>query len=270
MKRVINQIPSRTTSFFLKALPFFLIVLVYFYSSSVMTKENPNEKILPSFKKCITTMHKYIFEPSKRTGEYVLLNDTISSLKRLAVGVGISAVIALIFGIILGMIPYLNSLFSPLIWTFSLIPTMAMLPILFIVFGLGELSKVVLIILGIAPIMTREIYQRVSEIPIEEIIKVQTLGANSWQIITRVIIPQILPRLIDAIRITLGTAWIFLISAEAISATHGLGYRIFLVRRYLAMDVIIPYVLWITMLAFLMDFLLKKLNNKFFPWFSKE
>jgi NitT/TauT family transport system permease protein len=145
-----------------------------------------------------------------------------------------------------------------------------MLPILFIVFGLGEVSKVVLIILGVAPIMTREIYQRVKEIPSEQIIKVQTLGASTWQIITRVITPQILPRLIDAIRFTLGTAWIFLISAEAIAATEGLGYRIFLVRRYLAMDVILPYVLWITFLAFLIDFILKQFNKRLFPWFGKE
>ena len=69
---------------------------------------------------------------------------------------------------------------------------------LFIVFGLGGVSKIVLIILGIAPIMTREIYQRVREIPSEQIIKVQTLGASTWQIITRVITPQILPRLIDS------------------------------------------------------------------------
>ena len=54
-------------------------------------------------------------------------------------------------------------------------------------------------------------------------------------------------------RLGLGPAWIFLISAEAIASTGGLGYRIFLVRRYLAMDVILPYVAWITLLAFALD-----------------
>jgi NitT/TauT family transport system permease protein len=58
-----------------------------------------------------------------------------------------------------------------------------------------------------------------------------------------VILPQVMPRLLDAVRISLGAAWLFLIAAEAIASTDGLGYRIFLVRRYLAMDVIIPYVL---------------------------
>ena len=63
------------------------------------------------------------------------------------------------------------------------------------------------------------------------------------QVVYRVILPQVMPRLLDAVRISLGAAWLFLIAAEAIASTDGLGYRIFLVRRYLAMDVIIPYVL---------------------------
>lgn len=71
----------------------------------------------------------------------------------------------------------------------------------------------------------------------------------------------------DALRLSLGTAWLFLIAAEAIAATEGLGYRIFLVRRYLAMDVILPYVAWITFLAFLLDWLLVKTSRRLFPWY---
>ena len=56
------------------------------------------------------------------------------------------------------------------------------------------------------------------------------------------------------------------ISAEAISAEYGLGYRIFLVRRYLAMDTILPYVAWITLLAYLMDYALLRLSRWGFPW----
>ena len=65
-----------------------------------------------------------------------------------------------------------------------------------------------------------------------------------------------------------GPAWLFLIPAEAIASDSGLGYRIFLVRRYLAMDVIIPYVIWITCLAFVMDAGLSILQRKLFPWFA--
>ncbi|MCR6632789.1 MAG: ABC transporter permease subunit [Magnetospirillum sp.] len=150
----------------------------------------------------------------------------------------------------------------------SMVPPMAVLPILFIVFGLGELSKVVLIVIGVAPCLIRALEQRVGEMPAEQLIKAQTLGASTWQIVTRVVVPQMLPRLIDSVRLQLGPAWLFLISAEAIAAEDGLGYRIFLVRRYLAMDVILPYVAWITLLAFAFDFALKQLNRQAFPWLS--
>jgi NitT/TauT family transport system permease protein len=61
-------------------------------------------------------------------------------------------------------------------------------------------------------------------------------------------------------------ARIFLISAEAIASTGGLGYRIFLVRRYLAMDVILPYVAWITLLAYALDRILHFLSRRLFRW----
>ena len=59
---------------------------------------------------------------------------------------------------------------------------------------------------------------------------------------------------------------IFLIAGEAIAATGGLGYRIFLVRRYLAMDVILPYVMWITLMAFAFDLLLRFASQRAFRW----
>ena len=115
--------------------------------------------------------------------------------------------------------------------------------------------------------MIRSIAQAVIDLPREQIIKAQTLGASVWQMMMRVVLPQTLPRLVTAVRLGLVPAWIFLISAEAIASTAGLGYRIFLVRRYLAMDVILPYVVWITLLAFVIDRLLLMLSRRAFPWY---
>jgi NitT/TauT family transport system permease protein len=155
---------------------------------------------------------------------------------------------------------------SPAMAVISMIPPLAILPVLFIVFGLEEFSKVMLIVLGITPVMVRDLEQRAREIPVEWLIKVQTLGASSWTLILRVVLPQLMPRLLTALRLVLGSAWLFLIAAEAIASTEGLGYRIFLVRRYMSMDVILPYVAWITALAWFMDLLLKKLTSRCFPW----
>jgi NitT/TauT family transport system permease protein len=174
----------------------------------------------------------------------------------------------LVVGILAGLIPYAGRTLSPLITAVAMIPPLAVLPILFITFGIGELAKVVLIVFGIAPFILRDVQQRVSELPAEQLIKAQTLGASSWLIILRVVLPQVFPRLLDATRLALGAAWLFLIASEAIASTEGLGYRIFLVRRFMDMATILPYVVWITVLAFLADLLLRMVNRLLFPWYG--
>lgn len=267
MKKLINRHPGVVGRWALGLLPFVLIAIVYTMASDARLAENANDKVLPSATAMVDAMSRMAFEPSKRTGDLLLWADTVASLERLGIGVGLAALTGLIFGIANGTIPLVRAGFSPLITGLSLVPPMAVLPILFITFGLGELAKVMLIFIGITPFLIRDLQQRTQEIPEEQIIKMQTLGANTWQIIVRLVLPQIMPRLLSAVRLSLGSAWLFLIAAEAIAATEGLGYRIFLVRRYLAMDVILPYVLWITLLAFVIDFALNRYSRWRYPWF---
>ncbi|RYG30697.1 MAG: ABC transporter permease subunit, partial [Burkholderiales bacterium] len=131
---------------------------------------------------------------------------------------------------------------------------------------LGETAKIALIVIGITPVMVRDIAAYVASLPPEQLSKAQTLGASSWQIMIRIALPQAMPRLLHSMKLALGPAWVFLISAEAIASDVGLGYRIFLVRRYLSMDVIIPYVAWIALLAVLMDVALTLMGRRLFPW----
>lgn len=269
MKRLVNQQPGKVANAWLGVLPFVIIVAAYLIASDLRLTENPDDKLLPSMQNIGESISRMAFEPSKRSGDLLLWGDTLSSLTRLGIGIGISALIGLVFGIATGAIPYVRANLSPLITALSMVPPMAILPILFITFGLGELSKVMLIVIGITPFLIRDMQMRVRELPAEQIIKAQTLGASTWQLIIRVILPQILPRLINAVRLSLGPAWLFLIAAEAIASTDGLGYRIFLVRRYLAMDVILPYVVWITLLAFFTDVVLRGLSAKMFPWYRR-
>lgn len=270
MKRLINQSPSRVWRIGLALLPFALLLLLYISASEARLAENSYDKLLPSFEQMGDAMYRLAFEPSKRTGEYLFWQDTGSSLQRLGIGMLIAASLGMTFGLLTGGLPLVGATLSPLLTVISLVPPMALLPILFIVFGLGELSKVALIAIGVTPFIARDIQKRTLEIPREQLVKAQTLGANSLQIILRVLIPQLLPRLIDAVRLSLGTAWLFLIAAEAIASTDGLGYRVFLVRRYLSMDVILPYVAWITLLAFVIDYALVKISRLAFPWHAQQ
>ncbi len=247
--------------------PFVLLILLYVMGSDARLEVNPNDKLLPSLSQIADGLERMAFEPSKRSGEYLFWQDTASSLSRLGVGILIAAMLGLSIGLLSGALPMFTASLSPLLTVVSLIPPLAILPILFIVFGLGEVSKVALIAIGVAPFIARDIQRRTQEIPAEQLVKAQSLGANTSQIMIRVLLPQIMPKLFDAVRLSLGAGWLFLIAAEAVAATDGLGYRIFLVRRYMAMDVILPYVAWITLLAFLIDVSLRKLTEKLFPWY---
>jgi NitT/TauT family transport system permease protein len=264
--RLINARPNRGAAIFLAALPFVILLAVYVLASNARLALNADDKLLPSFQSIAETVHAYAFEEDRRSGEVLLWLDTYASLKRILIALGLSAAIGLIAGLAIGVIPYFRALAAPFVAAISMIPPLAVLPVLFIALGLGELAKVVLIVIGIAPVITRDVALRAAELPSEQLIKAQTLGASSWLLSSRVVLPQLWPRLIDAVRLQLGCAWLFLIAAEAIASTEGLGYRIFLVRRYLAMDVILPYVVWITLLAFAMDALLRLARNRLFPW----
>ncbi|MBP0483224.1 ABC transporter permease [Sagittula salina] len=264
--RIINHIPTRPTAVLLAALPFVAVLVAYAIGSEIRLAENPADKLLPAPAQIGATALRLFTEGDRRTGEILLWKDTWASLMRLLFGVGIAATVSLVLGMAIGLVPYVRRLMSGFVAVVSMVPPLALLPILFIVFGLGEVSKVVLIVIGITPIMTRDLAQRVLDIPKEQIVKAQTLGASSWVIVARVALPQVLPRLIANIRLSLGSAWLFLIAAEAVASDVGLGYRIFLVRRYLAMDVILTYVLWITALAFVIDWALKTISRRAFPW----
>jgi NitT/TauT family transport system permease protein len=270
MRRLINQQPGRVSTLALGVLPFILILVAYLVASDIRLDANPGDKLLPSFASFGESIRELAFEESQRTGKITAWGDTVASLQRLGMGLGISALIGLVFGVATGVIPFVRTTLAPFIAALSMIPPLAILPVLFIVFGLGEVAKVVLIVFGVAPFIMRDIALRAGELPREQIIKAQTLGASTWQIILRVVLPQMWPRLLDSMRLTLGAAWLFLIAAEAIASTEGLGYRIFLVRRYMAMDTILPYVLWITLLAFLMDYALRLVSRKAFPWYARS
>lgn len=261
---------TRSTRLSLGAIPFVLLIAAYAVGSYLRRLDNPADKLLPPFGKMADAFWEMATVPDKRSGDLLLWSDTALSLGRLGVGIAFAAVIAVSLGVLIGFVPRVRASLAPFVAAISLIPPITILPILFIIFGLGELSKVMLIVLGTAPIMTRSLAQAVIDIPREQIIKAETLGAGPWQLVQRVVLPQIWPKLVTAMRLGLVPAWIFLISAEAIASTGGLGYRIFLVRRYLAMDIIIPYVLWITLLAYTLDRLLHAFSRRAFRWAHLE
>ncbi len=266
MRRLLNVRPRSGVRFLLGALPFVLLALLYLMASEARHALNPNDKILPTFSAMGDAIHLMAFEVDPQRGYIPLWADTSASLFRMGVALSVATLATLVLGLALGLLPVVRGTLGPIVTAIAVVPPIAILPILFIVLGLGETAKIALIIVGVAPCMVRDLTAHVRAIPEEQIVKAQTLGASTWQILLRLALPQSLPRLLDLLRLQLGPAWVFLIAAEAIASDVGLGYRIFLVRRYLSMDIILPYVVWIALLAVVLDIALQALNRNAFAW----
>jgi NitT/TauT family transport system permease protein len=266
MRRLLNLRPGATTRLVLGAAPLVALAGLYLLVSTAEHAANPGEKILPTLGAMVDQVGVMAAKVDPQTGAIPLWQDTAASLGRLGIGLSIATLSALLLGLTIGLIPLARAGLGPLIAAISVIPPIAVLPILFITFGLGETSKIVLIVVGVTPFMVRDLAGHIGAIPEEQIVKGQTLGASTWQLALRVALPQAMPRLLESLRLSLGPAWVFLISAEAIASDVGLGYRVFLVRRYLAMDIILPYVAWIALLAVTFDVVLQTLSRRLYPW----
>lgn len=264
----LNAEPTKTMNWMLAILPFVILVALYFAGSYLRLRVDPQDRLLPSVSKMIFTMKDMIFAEDVRSGNYLFLADTVSSLRRITIGMSLSGLAGLLFGINIGLFPGLRALMLAFVTFASIIPPLALMPILLVVFGIDELAKVMLIFIGTFFLITRDVYNATEKIPREQVVKALTLGASQLEVVYRVMMPQIMPRLLDTVRISLGSAWLFLIAAEVVASTEGLGYRIFLMRRYMTMDIIIPYVLWITFLGFAMDWLFRFLISWRYSWYQ--
>ncbi|MCK7461928.1 MAG: ABC transporter permease subunit [Sphingobacterium sp.] len=123
-------------------------------------------------------------------------------------------------------------------------------------------AKIALIVIGVAPTVILDTYLKVKEVHDEQLVKGMTLGASQPEIVFRIIFPQIIPKVLDTVRLNFKSVILFLIAGEALAAEAGIGYRIFVVRRYMDMATIFPYVVWISMLAFFVDMAFRAWINK--------
>ena len=198
----------------------------------------------------------------------MLWTDTVASGKRFAWAM-LLLIPAVILGLHMGLFPVIGGFFLRFILFFDKIIALSVLPILFIAFGIDELSKVMLIVIGVTPTIILDTFNLTKSVPAEQIVKGFTLGARDFGVAYRIVFKQILPRVINSIRLNLKPMMLFLFAGEMIASQNGLAFRIALLRRNMGMNVIIPYVIWVALLLFLLDLSMRFLNRKLHPWFRE-
>jgi NitT/TauT family transport system permease protein len=196
----------------------------------------------------------------------LLINDALSSIRRVFIGFALSAGLALPIGIAMGTSPVICRLLEPLMGLIRYMPAPAFIPLLIIYFGLDELPKVLLIFIGTFFFNTLMIMDAVKFVPRELVETARTLGGRTLPILLRVVAPFIAPQVLDAYRINMASAWNLVIVAELVAATEGLGKRISLAQRFLRTDEIFMGLIMIGLIGLLIDLGFRALMRRACAW----
>ena len=276
----IQAQPNRTLAQLLSGVLFVVCIVAYLHTSIARHRENPEDRVVPSAHQLAQGIRTSVLEPAEeddylpadnastmeRLRHSMILKDTRASGRRFLIAVTL-LIPAVVLALHIGLFPYIGAGLMRFVLFFDKIVALSLLPILFIAFGIDEASKVALIVIGVAPTMILDTIGMVRAVPQEQMVKAFTLGANNFDVAYRVIGRQVLPQVINSLRLNLKPIMLFLFAGEMIAASDGLAYRIAIMRRHMGMDIILPYVLWVAFLLFMIDVTLRWVNRRLHPWF---
>lgn len=193
-------------------------------------------------------------------------NDLLVSLERVVKGYLLSVLLGILLGSAVGMFRTVREMVLPLITVIRQIPIIAWVPLIILWFGIGEESKVVIIVLAaFFPILVNT-ESGIEETP-EGFLEVARLyKLNPWETFTKVYLPHALPHILVGLKLGLGISWMAVVAAELIAATSGIGYRMADARSMMRADVVMVCMIVIGVVGVLMDKLLGVLFQKLTPW----
>ena len=188
---------------------------------------------------------------------------------RIVAGFLIAAVMAVPLGLLMGSFEAVRSFFNPPINAIRYMPASAFIPLLILLQGLGEDEKITIIWIGVFFQLVLMVMDIAHRVPAEMLNVAYTLGASRWTVFYKVFLPATFPEVVDALRITMGWAWTYLIVAELVAAEHGIGSFILIAERYLRADRIIAAIITIGILGLITDAIFALAHRLAFPYVEK-
>lgn len=185
-----------------------------------------------------------------------LTSNVLISLLRVFIGFSIASLIGVFIGSIAGTFKKFESMIIPVNSAIRYIPPTAFIGLTIIWFGIGELSKIALIFIGIIFYINQMVSDTVKLVPKVYVEAAQTLGANRGEIFRKVILSYSLTEILAVLRVNLGAAWTFLVVAELIAAQQGVGYLMATSQRFLQTPKLFAMILVVGFLGFLSDALI--------------
>ena len=201
--------------------------------------------------------------------EFNLMDDVLASVGRVTAGFLLAALIGVPLGVLMGSLKVCEAFFEPLLGFIRYMPASAFIPLFILWLGIGESEKIAVIFFGTffqMTLMVMDVTKNVSQALIDT---AYTLGVSRSAVFWRVILPASMPGIVDTLRITFGWAWTYLVVAELVAASSGLGYMIMQSQRFLKTPHIILGIVVIGIIGILIDVFFKWLYRRLFPWMGK-
>jgi NitT/TauT family transport system permease protein len=195
-----------------------------------------------------------------------LWDDLRISTYRIAVGFALATAMAVPIGVVIGAYRFWEAALEPLVDFIRYMPVVAFVPLTILWAGTGDGQKFLIIWIGTFFQQVLLIMDNTKRVPLDFVDIGRTFGMKDRSILTRIIVPSAAPGVWDSMRISLGWAWTWLVLAELVAATSGLGYRITTAQRFFQTDTIIGYILVLGILGLVTDQVMKALGRRMFRY----
>jgi NitT/TauT family transport system permease protein len=216
------------------------------------------ELLMPSPLTVIATLGRLL-------GSTEFLWDIAASVTRVIVSFIAASVIAVPLGITMGAFRTAEAFWNPFVSAWRYLPAPSFIPVLLMWFGTGEGPKLALLFVGVVFFLITLIMDYTRQVRREFIETSMTLGANRWQILWTVVVPAVLPNVVTAMRQMLAVSWTYLVIAEIVASTNGIGAMMMRARRFLHTDEIMAGIIVIGVLGLVFDLLFRLLHGWLFP-----
>lgn len=201
--------------------------------------------------------------------QHSFLSDVAASAARIATAFTLSAVLAIPLGILMSSFKPIGAFLTPVIDFTRYVPVPALLPIFVLWFGIGETSKLLILFAGTFFQLILLVIDDADSVSHLKFDTARTLGAPTPALLRDVLLPAMLPRLFNNLRVTLGWCWTYLVIAELIAVETGMGHVIKEAQRFNAADVLIVACATMGLIGLFTDLMLRRVHRLLFPYAAR-
>ena len=261
MKKLNKANPKAWRDVLLSCISVVALIILWFVVSTSKPDFFPTP--MATWERLIRMIEKPIMKVS-------VLGHVWASLRRVLIALGVSIVTGVSLGLIMGWNKKVRAVINPILMALRPIPPIAWIPLIILLFGIGEFPKVLLVFIGaVFPIilntvsgvaMVEDMYLKVGKI----------YKANTWQTLRHIVFPAAMPTILAGIKIAISSGWMVVVAAEMLASKSGLGFLITRGRESYDVALIMVAMILIGIIGALLSALFSLVERKLCGWMARE